>query len=74
MLAESLNGLRAEARSNVVVAVCAQALSPTLSQMGEGVETYHYHPLRLLGVLRDSAVTLRIHRRGRRDYAEKNRK
>src|SRR2546430_2646604 len=29
---EFLNGLRAEARSNVVVAVCAQALTPTLSQ------------------------------------------
>jgi hypothetical protein len=29
---EFLNGLRAEARSNVVVAICAQALSPSLSQ------------------------------------------
>src|SRR5205814_6580257 len=29
---ETLNGLRAEARSHVVVVVCAQALTPTLSQ------------------------------------------
>ena len=32
MREEFLNGLRAEARGNVVVAVCAQALTPTLSQ------------------------------------------
>ncbi|MDX6499807.1 MAG: hypothetical protein QOG23_3067, partial [Blastocatellia bacterium] len=29
---EFLDGLRAEARGNVVVAVCAQTLTPTLSQ------------------------------------------
>ena len=55
MLEESLNGLRAEAHSNVVVAVCAKALSPTLSQMGEGVETYHY----ILCVFLASFATLR---------------
>ena len=38
---EFLNGLWAEARSNVVVAVCAQALTPTLPK-GEGVKLYHY--------------------------------
>ena len=37
---EFLNGLRAEARSNVVVAVCAQALTPI--PKGEGGDLYHY--------------------------------
>ncbi|MDX6500599.1 MAG: hypothetical protein QOG23_3859 [Blastocatellia bacterium] len=35
---EFLNGLRPEARSNVVDAVCAQALTPTLSK-GRGSQT-----------------------------------
>ncbi|MDX6290678.1 MAG: hypothetical protein QOH42_2477, partial [Blastocatellia bacterium] len=45
MLARIPRRIAAEARGNVVVAVCAQTLTPTLSQKGEGGKLYHYPPV-----------------------------
>src|SRR5438094_725966 len=47
---EFLNGLRAEARSDVVFAICAQPLTPTLSQRGS--QTVPLRGVSLLMVVR----------------------
>ncbi|MDX6303953.1 MAG: hypothetical protein QOI77_922, partial [Blastocatellia bacterium] len=55
----TLNGLRAEARSTVMVAVCAQALTPTLSQRErESNRTTIRFPLLSTGVLFDSLLAV----------------
>src|SRR6266404_887430 len=52
MLAKKLlNGLRAEARSTVVVAIWAQALTPTPLPKGEGLKLKH-HAVKLRLILR----------------------